>query len=578
LQFAGLAGAATLCRALTGGSALAGGAAGAAGQAGRAGETGNAGELASAAASDNKPGAGAPPRKPNFLIVVADDMGYSDPGCYGGEVQTPVLDGLADNGIRFTQCYSTARCWPSRTCLLTGYYAQQVRMDPPHGTLPAWARLLPHYLKPSGYRCYTSGKWHIRNAPKPIANGGFDRSYVLHDHDHNFGPKQHELDDKPLPPVPAGTDFYTTTAIAGHALDFLKQHAKEHASEPFLMYLAFTTPHFPLQAPPQDIAKYAGKYKDGWDACRRQRWQRMTKMGLINCKLSEPDTDIIPSYNLPAEKLTEQIGPGEVAHAVPWKDLTDAQQDFQAVKMSIHAAMVDRNDQEMGRVIEQIKAMGAFENTVIIFVSDNGASAEQIIRGDKNDKSAPAGSAKSFLCLGPGWSTASNTPFRLHKNWVHEGGIASPLVVHWPAGIKARGELRHTPCHFVDLVPTLVELAGGAIDPLWNGLTPPAMPGKGLAAALAADVAINREFLYFHHMDHKALRVGDWKIVSLGGNKPWELYDMRTDRCESDNLASNQPQRVEQMAEMWKRLDDEYKRQADPDGPPGKAGKAKGKQ
>lgn len=557
LQFAGLAGAATLCRALAGDGSLGGGAA--------------------QAASTGQAGVGGSLRKPNFLIVVADDMGYSDPGCYGGEVQTPVLDGLAANGIRFTQCYSTARCWPSRTCLLTGYYAQQVRMDPPHGKLPEWARLLPHYLKPSGYRCYTSGKWHIRNAPKPIANGGFDRSYVLHDHDHNFGPKQHELDDNALPPVPAGTDFYTTTAIAGHALDFLKQHAEKRAAEPFLMYLAFTTPHFPLQAPPQDIAKYEGKYKEGWDVCRQQRWERMTKMGLINCKLSAPEPQTIPNWNLSAEKLQKDIGPGEVGRAVPWKDLTDEQKDFQAAKMSIHAAMVDRNDQEMGRVIGQIKAMGAFENTVIIFVSDNGASAEQIIRGDRNDKSAAPGSARSFLCLGPGWSTASNTPFRLHKSWVHEGGIASPLVVHWPAGIKTRGELRHTPCHFVDLAPTLVALAGGVIDPLWHGLTPPAMPGKSLLPALLADVGIEREFLYFHHMDNKALRVGDWKIVCAGNGKPWELYDMRRDRSESDNLASSQPQRVDQMAEMWKRLDDEYKRQADPDGPPGKA-KGKGKQ
>jgi len=573
LQFAGLAGAATLCRVLAGDGAFAGGA-GLAGQEAKAGEPASTGAKTKAEESGAASGPGG---KPNFLIVIADDMGYSDPRCYGGEVDTPVLDGLAANGVRFTQCYSTARCWPSRACLLTGYYAQQVRMDPPHGKLPQWARVLPHYLKPSGYRCYVSGKWHFRNAPKAVADGGFDHAYILNDHDHNFGPKNHDLDDKPLPPVPAGTDFYTTTAIAGHALDFLKEHAEKHARDPFLMYLAFTTPHFPLQAPPQDIAKYAGKYKEGWDVCRSRRWERMTKMGLINCALSAPEPQIIPSWNLSAEKLQKEIGPGEVGHAVPWKDLSDQQKDFQATKMSIHAAMVDRNDQEMGRVIEQIKAMGAFENTVIIFVSDNGASAEQIIRGDRNDKSAAAGSAGSFLCLGPGWSTASNTPFRLHKCWVHEGGIASPLVVHWPAGIKARGELRHTPCHFVDFVPTLVALAGGKIEPSWNGLTPPAMPGKSLLPALAADAAIEREFLYFHHMDHKALRVGDWKIVSLGGSSPWELYDMRTDRCESDNQASRQPQRVNQMAEQWKRLDDEYCRQADPDGPPAKADKAKGK-
>jgi len=542
LRFAGLAGAAALGRALVGGRALAG-------------------------APDKAAGPPKPPQKPNFLIVVADDMGYSDPRCYGGEVDTPVLDHLADNGLRFTQCYSTARCWPSRTCLLTGYYAQQVRMDPPHGHLPTWARVLPHYLRPYGYRCYTSGKWHLRNAPKAHADGGFDRSYVLRDHDHNFNPKKHELDDRRLPPVPPGTDFYTTTAIAGYAVDFLKEHAEKHADEPFLMYLAFTSPHFPLQAPPRDIAKYAGKYNEGWDVCRKRRWRRMTRMGLVNCPLSEPDTDIIPRWNMPIEKLQKQIGPGEVDRAVPWKGLTDEQKAFQAVKMSIHAAMVDRNDQEMGRVIEQVKAMGAYENTVIIFVSDNGASAEQIIRGDRNDRSAAPGSAKSYLCLGPGWSTASNTPFRLHKSWVHEGGIASPLVVHWPAGIKARGELRHTPCHFVDLVPTLVDLAGGKIDLSWNGQTPPAMPGKSLTPALADDVTIKREFLYFHHMDNKALRVGDWKIVCAGNNKPWELYDMSSDRGESDDQASRQPERVRRMAELWQQCEDKYRHQAGDDKP-----------
>ena len=545
LRFAGLVGAAALGQAMVRGRSLAGAPGGAAG-------------------SDK------PLQKPNFLVIVADDMGYSDPGCYGGEVETPVLDNLAANGLRFTQCYSTARCWPSRTCLLTGYYAQQVRMDPPRGRIPTWARVLPHYLKPSGYRCYTSGKWHLRGAPKPIADGGFDRSYVLHDHDHNFGPKNHEMDDKPLPPVPAGKDFYTTTAIAGHARDFLKQHAEKHAGEPFLMYLAFTTPHFPLQAPPQDIAKYADKYTEGWDVCRKRRWQRMTKMGLVNCALSAPEPQTTASWSLPVEKLQEQIGPGEVARAVPWKGITDEQKAYEAIKMSIHAAMVDRNDQEIGRVIEQVKAMGAYENTVIIFVSDNGASAEQIIRGDRHDKSAALGSAKSYLCLGPGWSTASNTPFRLHKSWVHEGGIASPLVVHWPAGIKARGELRHTPCHFVDLLPTLVDLAGGAIDPSWNGQTPPAMPGKSLAPALAADATIEREFMYFHHMSNKALRVGDWKLVYAGNNKKWELYDMRTDRSESDDQATRQPERVRRMAGLWQKCEDEYRRQA---GDPPKANK-----
>lgn len=513
-------------------------------------------------AFDSEPGGGgqaggARQARPNFLIVVVDDMGYSDPGCYGGEVRTPHLDGLAANGLRFTQCYSTARCWPSRTCLLTGYYAQQVRMDPPHGEFPRWGRVLPHYLQPLGYRCYVSGKWHLRNAPKPIADGGFDRSYVLHDHDRHFYPQKHELDDEPMAPVQPGEDYYSSTATADRAIEFLRQHEAEHGDKPFLMYLAFIAPHFPIQAPADDIARYDSAFADGWDACRQRRWERMTQMGLVNCPLSERDPVTVPGYNLPPDELAEKIGPGEVSHAVAWDSLTDEQKRFQATKMAIHAAMVDRNDQEMGRVIEQVKAMGAFEDTVILFVSDNGASAEFILRGDGNDREAAPGSSGSYLCLGPGWSTASNTPFRLHKSWVHEGGIASPLVVHWPAGIRGRGELRHTPCHFIDVAPTLVDLAGGTVEPTHNGLTPPPLPGKSLAPALEDDAPIQREYLYFHHVGNQALRMGDWKIVREK-DKPWELYDLRTDRGESDDQAAAQPERVERMAQAWRRANDQY--------------------
>jgi arylsulfatase A-like enzyme len=355
-----------------------------------------------AAAAD----ASAKPRKPNFLIIIADDMGFSDAGCYGGDVSTPNIDKLAANGLRFTQAYSTARCWPSRTCILTGYYAQQVHMDPQNGKLPVWARVLPHYLKPQGYRTYHTGKYHLSAAPQPVHDGGFDRSYCIDDHNRFFSPKNARLDDLPLPPVPDGTDFYLTTAIANYGIDFLKEHAEKHAQEPYLLYLAFTSPHFPLHALPEDIAKYRDNYLEGWDVIRQRRYQRMRQMGLVDCALSKPDPITIPSWNLAEDKLREQIGPGEVGHAVPWKDLSEVQKRFQATKMAIHAAMIDRMDREIGRVLDQVKAMGNFENTVIFFVSDNGASAEQIIRGDGHDPAAPPGSAKTFLCLGPGWSTS----------------------------------------------------------------------------------------------------------------------------------------------------------------------------
>jgi len=504
-------------------------------------------------------------QKPNVLIIVADDMGYSDAGCYGGEVETPHLDRLAANGLRFSQCYSTGRCWPSRTALLTGYYPQQVRMDPPQGRLPRWARVAPHYLKPLGYRCYQSGKWHLMGAPKAIAHGDFDHSYVVNDHDRFFAPKNHERDDRKLPPIAEDADFYVTTEIAKHAVGCLKEHAEKHSDQPFYSYLAFTSPHFPLHALQGDIDRYRERYRKGWDTVRQQRWKRLHEMGLLDCDLAPLEPDVIASWSLPQAKLQEMIGSGEAGRAVPWNDLTEEQKDFQATKMAIHAAMIDRMDREIGRVLEQIERMGAMDDTVILFVSDNGASAEQIIRGDMHDRSAPLGSGGSYLCLGPGWSTAANTPFRLHKSWVHEGGISSPLIVHWPKTLAARGELRHDPCHFIDILPTVLDLAGGGdFSPTWNGETAPPLPGTSLAPAFTKDGAVAHDFIYFHHMSHRAIRVGDWKLVAKDKNGPWELYNIKTDRCESKNRVSQHPDRVRQMAALWQKHEDKFREQAGP--------------
>jgi len=501
-------------------------------------------------------------RRPNFLVIVADDMGFSDAGCYGGEIATPNLDKLAAGGVRFTQAYSTGRCWPSRSCILTGYYAQQIRMDPPKGRLPAWTRLTPHYLKPAGYRCYHSGKWHVNGAPMPVRDGGFDRSYYLRDQDRFFSPRRHWKDDRPLPAVSPDKGYYATTAIADHAIECLSDHAKKHADEPFFHYLAFTCPHFPLHALQDDIARYRRTYTKGWDAVRKARWERMGKIGIINCKLSGLETKVKPGWNLPADQLAKRIGPGEAPQAVPWSDLTDAQKAFQATKMAIHAAMIDRMDREIGRVLDKIKSMGAFENTAILFVSDNGASAEQIIRGDRHDKSAPPGSWRSYLCLGPGWSTAANTPFRLHKSWVHEGGIASPLIVHWPAGIKARGELRGTPGHFVDILPTVLELAGVKRPADWKGKPTPPLAGRSLVPALARDGSVAHDYIYFHHIGNRAIRVGDWKLVSAGKKGQWELYDLGTDRCEQKNLAAKYPEKITKLSKMWQTCENTFRRQA----------------
>jgi arylsulfatase len=501
-----------------------------------------------------------PPRRPNIVIILADDLGYSDLGCYGGEIRTPHLDRLAAGGLRFTQFSNTARCWPSRAALLTGYYAQQVRRDTVpgvtsggQGTRPRWAKLLPEILRPLGYRSYHSGKWHVDG--KALANG-FDRSYRLEDTGRYFHPRVHFEDDRKLPPVEPGTGYYTTSAIADHGITYLRQHAAEHAAQPFFLYLAFTAPHFPLQARPEDIARYRGRYREGWDVLRAERWRRIQELGLVRGRLPDVEREVGPPYHFP--EALKALGPGEVNRPIPWSDLNEFQRAFQATKMAIHAAMVDRMDQEIGRVLEQLRAMGGFEDTLIVFLSDNGASAEIMVRDDGHDPAAPAGSAASHLCLGPGWSTVANTPFRRHKTWVHEGGIATPLIVHWPRGLTARGEFRRNPGHVIDLVPTIREVAGAPRPDAGTGRRGPTPPGQSLMPVFARDGTVQHDELWWEHEGNRAIRVGDWKLVAAGRDGPWELYDLATDRTETRDLARQQPERVRELARRWQQRWDEF--------------------
>jgi arylsulfatase len=245
--------------------------------------------------------------------------------------------------------------------------------------------------------------------------------------------------------------------------------------------------------------------------------------------------------------------------------------------MAIHAAMVDRMDREIGRVLDQVRRSGQWENTIIFFASDNGASAERLVRGDGHDPAAPPGSARSFLCIEPPWANLANTPLRKSKIFTHEGGIATPLIVHWPAGVTAHGGLRHTPGHFVDIVPTLLELTGTAAPSSWNGEARPPLAGRSLVPALAGDVPIERDAIYFHHQGNRGLRVGDWKIVASGPDAPWELYDLAADRCESHDLAAEQPQRVKELAALWAERDDLYHKQGASGGDLPDPGKGKGR-
>lgn len=501
---------------------------------------------------------------PNVLLIVADDLGYSDVGCYGSEIATPNLDALAKDGLRFTQFYNTGRCWPTRAALLTGYYAQEVLRDRmpsfpkelkagANGTRPAWAKLLPERLKALGYRSYHSGKWHVDSTP---LKGGFDRSYWIDDYDRNFNPRSHYEDDKKLPPVKPGTTYYSSTAIADHAVKVLKHHAANHKDQPFFEYLAFIVPHFPLQAPSADIERYKQRYARGWDAMRDARWKRMAELGVFNGALSKTERDQGPPYKFP--EVVGKIGPGEVNLPVEWDKLTPEQQTFQAEKMAIHAAMVSRMDAEIGRVLEQVRAMGAEEDTLVMFLSDNGASAEMMIRGDGHDHSSVPGLAGSYLCLGPGWSTFSNTPFRRHKTWTHEGGISTPLIVKWPSRIKAKGEFRHDVGHVIDVTPTILELAGAkAGDGFADAPAPP--PGLSLVPAFAKDGAVKHESVWWLHEINRALRVGDWKIVASGKQSPWELYDLSKDRAESNDLAASMPDKVKELAAEWERQAEAYR-------------------
>jgi arylsulfatase len=506
---------------------------------------------------------------PNVVIILADDLGYSDLGCYGGEIATPNLDRLAGGGLRFTQFYNTARCWPSRAALLTGYYAQEVRRDTLPGIKsggstprPPWAPLLPALLKPLGYHSYHSGKWHLDGK---ILASGFERSYSLEDHNRLFAPIFHTRDDEPLTPIkPAAgqldSGYYATTAIADHAIECLREHNTKHAGAPFFSYIAFTAPHFPLHAPQADIDRYRQRYLKGWNIAQVARGRKLQELGIVQHAPPNMEREVGPPYAFP--KDVALLGPGEVDRPLPWSELSNAQRAFQAEKMAIHAAMVDRMDQEIGRVIAELEKLGQFENTLILFASDNGASAEMMVRGDGHDPSAPPGSGASFLCLGPGWSSVANTPFRRHKTWVHEGGISTPLVAHWPQGIAARGELRHDPAHLIDIVPTVLEIAGGTKPTEWQGKSVPSAPGKSLGPAFAKDGSVRHENLWWLHEGNRALRAGDWKLVSAGpkGNfadAPWELYNLANDRGETNDLAAKMPEKVANLAKQW---EDEFTR------------------
>lgn len=500
--------------------------------------------LAAALLGGPAPGA---ERPPNIVFILADDLGYSDIGCYGGEIATPNLDGLARNGLRFTQFYNTACCWPARGALLSGYYAQQIHRD-----------ALPDLR--GGIAGVRRGRPCCLNFSNPVAAaattaGSGMWTAAINNPGNYFTARGTARDDVAVKLPADESSYYLTTATLDHAVECLRDHATNHANNPFFQYIAFHAPHFPLHALPNDIAQYRDRYVIGCDAMREARFARQNKMGLTTTTLSPLEREVGPPHI--QRDVLEILGPDEVNRPIPWSELNEAQRRFQATKMAVHAAMVDGIDREIGRVFVQLKAMRAFDNTLILFASDNGASAQMLVRDGGHSQTAPPGSAASHLSLGPGWSSACNTPHRRHKVWVREGGISTPLIMHWPAGIAARGELRDTPGHVVDFVPTALTLAGLEKPREWAGEPVPPAPGRSLVPAFAKDVTIGRDSLWWLHEGHRAVRVGDWKLVALKG-ETWELHDLKNDRAEQHSLAAMMPDKVKELAAVWQRQTDEF--------------------
>ena len=484
--------------------------------------------------------------KPNIVLIMADDMGFSDIGCYGGEIHTPNLDSLAAGGLRFTQFYNAARCCPTRASLLTGLYPHQAGIGHMVGNkgYPAYQGYLNNRcvtiaeaLKLGGYRTLMSGKWHVgEDRPHWPTDRGFDKYFGLISGGANYfditkakarGVKRRmAVDDQPYTPPKEG--FYITDAFSDNAAKFVDTCGRN--GKPFFLYLPYTAPHWPLHAWPEDIAKYKGKYKEGWDKLRRQRYARMVEMDLISgkWKMSPRDTD-----------------------ARLWADVKD--KELLDLKMAVYAAQIERMDHGIGKVLARLKETGAWDNTLILFLADNGGCAEGGPVGFDNRKNGlPPGGVDSYMSYGLSWANASNTPFRRYKHWVHEGGISTPLIAHWPAVIKNGGSLTHQPGHIIDIMATCLDVAGINYPRSHGGKEILPAEGKSLLPIFKGGKRKDHEAIYWEHEGNRAVRQGKWKLVALHG-KPWELYDLQADRTELNNLADEHPEKVEQLATMYQR-------------------------
>lgn len=474
--------------------------------------------------------------KPNILLILVDDMGWSDIGCYGGEVETPNLDRLASNGIRFTQMHNTSKCFPSRASLLTGVYAQQCGYGSSYKQPLHHAVTLGEVLQTAGYRTLWSGKHHGIETP---VNRGFDRYYGLREgacNHFNPGPRRegepkpaqkrpdrpYFIDHEKFQPYSPPKDFYTTDYFTKYALEWLEEYKYEN--KPFFLYLAYTAPHDPLMAWPEDIAKYKGKYMEGYQGIRAKRYAKQKMLGLADHRflLSEETYD-------------------------PWESLSDSIKIVEDLKMAIYSAMIDRVDQKIGEILKKIDAMVKLENTLVLFMSDNGSSAE-VVNIPGNGK---IGTVGQWTSLGKNWANVSNTPFRYYKNYSFEGGINTPMIVCWPSTIKAKNAISRFPGHFIDIMPTLVEIAGAEYPDNFNDQEIIPMQGMSLWPILQGKTVERSTPLYWQWSKGKAVREGKWKIVAHGVASPWELYNVDEDPTETNNQADMFPQIVEKMDKLF---------------------------
>jgi arylsulfatase A-like enzyme len=519
--------------------------------------------------------------RPNIIIIMADDMGWSDIGCYGGEIETPNIDRLADNGLRFTQFYNTGRCCPTRASLLTGTYAHQTGIGhmmngyglPGYrGDLGKNVLTIAEVLRPAKYSTYLSGKWHV--TPETLPEGskhnwpnqrGFERFYgTIHGAGSFFDPNSLARNNAHISPMSdpdyQPDQFYYTDAINDHAVRFIKEH---QVKNPFFLYVPHTAPHWPMQALPEDIEKYKGRYDDGWEVIQKERYRRQLHMGLVksNWQLSNRD-------------------------AVAWKDAKNKEWEIRL--MEVYAAMVDRLDQGIGRIISALEKRKMLENTLILFLSDNGGCAEGMgrqngirYRDSEPEKRKPMkaddlqldmipkrtrdgkvvkqgtevipGGADTFHGYGQAWANVSNTPFREYKSRVHEGGISTPLVAHWPKGIapKLKGKFEDQPSHVIDFMATCLDLAKAEYPKKINGEDVVPMQGVSLKPVFGGTSIIREKPLYWEHEGNRAIRMGNWKLVAKGSFGAWELFDLDSDRSELNDLADLYPNRVTEMSQKW---------------------------